>query len=163
MNPKLYLETTIISYLISRPSRDLVTAAHQQITQAWWEEQSRHFDLYISQFVIQEAGAGDTEAVQRRLRVVDGIPLLQLSEEVPVLARALIAGYAVPPQAIGDAFHIAIATVQGMDFLLTWNMKHLANAAMRNAIASICQSHSYAPPVICTPEELSEGINNVER
>lgn len=163
MNPKLYLETTIISYLISRPSRDLVTAAHQQITQAWWDEQRQHFDLYISQFVLQEAGAGDSEAVQRRLRVVDGIPLLELSDEVPVLARALIEGHAVPPQAIGDAFHIAIATVRGIDFLLTWNMKHLANAAMRNAIAAICLSHSYAPPVICTPEELSEDLHDVER
>jgi len=163
MNPKLYLETTIISYLISRPSRDLVTAAHQQITQVWWEDYRQHFDLYISQFVLQEAGAGDNEAVQRRLRVVEELPLLQVTEQVPVLAQALIEGHAVPSQAITDAFHLATATVHGIDFLLTWNMKHLANAAMRNAIADICLSHAYVPPVICTPEELSEGLYDVKR
>jgi len=117
MNTKLYLETTIISYLVSRPSRDLVTAAHQQLTLAWWEDQRRHFDLFISQFVLQEAGCGDAEAIQRRFSVVEGLPLLHLSDEVPILANALIEGRAIPVQARGDAFHIAIAAVHGMDFL----------------------------------------------
>ena len=111
MKPKLYLESTIISYLISRPSRDLITAAHQQITQVWWEEHRHKYDLYVSQYVLQEVGAGDEEAVQRRLRVVEGLPLLIISDQVPIIARALIEGRAVPIQAIRDAFHIAIATV----------------------------------------------------
>ena len=162
MIPKLYLESTIISYLISRPSRDLFIAAHQQMTQVWWEDHRDKYDIYVSQYVLQEIGTGDEEAVQRRLRVVEGLPLLQLSDQVSVLASALIEGRAVPAQAVRDAFHIAIATIQGMDFLLTWNMKHLANAMMRNAITSICLSHGYATPVICTPEELSEGMTNVE-
>ncbi len=148
MKPKLYLESTIISDLISRPSRDLITAAHQLITQVWWEEHRHKFDIYISQYVLQEVSAGDAEAVQRRLQVVKVLLLLHMSDHVQVLASVLIDGKSFPAQEIRDAFHIAIATVQGMDFLLTWNMKHLANAIMRNTITAICQSHAYALPVI---------------
>jgi len=163
MKPKVYLETTIISYLVSRPSRDLVTAAHQQITQAWWEDHRRQFDLYVSQFILQEIGSGDKEAVKRRLSIIEKIPSLDVTEEVPALANALVNGNAIPSQSIVDALHIAVSTIRGMDFLLTWNMKHLANASMRNAITAVCLSYSYKPPVICTPEELSEGISYVER
>lgn len=162
MNPKLYLETTIISYLIARPSRDLITAAHQQITRVWWEVQRQHFDLYISQFVLQEVSTGDSQAVQQRLNVIDGLSQLQFTDEVSVLARALVDGNAIPTRAVVDAFHIAIAALRGMDYLLTWNMKHLANASRRNTIAAICLSYGYVSPVICTPEELLEDDNHVE-
>ncbi len=156
MKPKVYVETTIVSYLAARPSRDLITAAHQQVTQEWWENRRTDFDLFVSQLVIQEASAGDEQAIQRRLQMLEDLPLLQLNEHAVTLARTLIDEGTLPSQAAGDALHIAIATVHGMDYLLTWNLKHLANATIRNAITLTCRAHDYEPPVICTPEELSE-------
>jgi len=107
--------------------------------------------------VIQEAGAGNDQAIQRRLNALEGLSVLELNEPAVALARALITSGTVPTKAVGDALHIAIATVHGMDYLLTWNLAHLANAAMRNAITLTCRAHGYEPPVICTPEELLEG------
>lgn len=156
MKPKIYLETTIVSYLTARPSRDLITAAHQQITQQWWHTQRAHFDLFVAPPVIQEAQAGDPEAAARRLAALQGIPLLTLSEEAAGLAQALIAPGPLPPNAVIDALHIALATVNGMQYLLTWNCTHIANAAIRSDIEDVCRAQGYEPPVICTPEELLE-------
>ena len=144
----------MISYLVSRPSRDLVVAAHQQITRQWWEERRESFQLYVSQMVIQEAGSGDPAAAQRRLGELAGIPLLGLTDEAQALARELVENGALPKQAVEDALHIALATVHGMDYLLTWNCRHIANAQMREAVVSVCMMRGYEPPVICTPEEL---------
>jgi predicted nucleic acid-binding protein len=155
--PKVYIETTIVSYLTAWPSRDLIVAAHQQLTQEWWEHHSTHFDVFISQLIIQEASAGDEQAAQRRLRILEQLPILELREDAVALARALMDDGPIPQRSVGDALHIAIATVHGMDFLLTWNCVHIANAVMRNAITSVCRSRGYDPPVICTPEELMEG------
>jgi predicted nucleic acid-binding protein len=151
---KVYLETSVISYLVSRPSRDLVVAAHQQITRQWWEECRGSFQLYVSQMVIQEAGSGDPAAAQRRLGELASIPLLGLTDEAQALARELVENGALPQQAVEDALHIALATVHGMDYLLTWNCRHIANARMREAVVSVCMMRGYEPPVICTPEEL---------
>ena len=164
MKSKIYLETTIISYCVARPSRDLITAAHQQITQEWWEDQKQYFDLYVSELVLQESQMGDAQAIQRRLELLASFPLLQLTEDAARLAQALLNAKAVPMKAVGDALHVAIATVNGMDYLLTWNMKHIANAMVRNAINVVCRTYGYEPPIICTPEELLETgeINDVE-
>jgi len=156
MKPKVYVETTVISYLAAWPSRDLIVAAHQQISHEWWENRRADFDLYISQLVIQEASAGDEQAVHRRIQILEALPLLELNEAGVALAQALISEGILPANAAGDALHIAVATVHGMDYLLTWNLKHLANAVIRNAIATACRAHNYEPPVICTPEELLE-------
>jgi predicted nucleic acid-binding protein len=156
MKPKVYLETTIISYLTARPSRDIITAAHQQSTQEWWDVSREKFDVYVSQIVIQEAGSGDDEAIQRRLEAIEDIAEIEVLPEAVVLAQALVSDRLVPERAAADALHIAIATVQGMDYLLTWNLKHIANAAIRNAIADACRQRGYEPPIICTPEELME-------
>ncbi len=126
MKLKVYIETSVISYLTARPSRDLVTAAHQQLTIDWWEDRSTDFDLYISQLVVREASAGDEDAAKRRLNVVEQIPLLELNEEVLTLAHSLVEDGPLPQKASEDALHIAVATVHGMDFLLTWNCKHIA-------------------------------------
>src|SRR5262245_24616012 len=120
MNPTVYLETTIISYLVARPSRDIVLMAQQQVTADWWMKRDR-FDLFISQLVISEASAGDPAAAANRLATLDGIPLLPPSESAHLLASALIAEFAIPKQAQRDASHVAIAAVNGIDFLLTWN------------------------------------------
>lgn len=157
MKPKVYIETTIISYFTARPSRDIITAAHQQITQEWWDNRKSDFDLYISQIVIQEIGEGDQDAVKRRTSMIEFVSEIEVNPDAVTLAQALIDEGIVPKKAAADALHIAIATVQGMDYLLTWNLKHLANAVIRNAIADACRQRGYEPPVICTPEELLEA------
>jgi predicted nucleic acid-binding protein len=156
MKFRVYLETSIISYLTARPSRDLVVAANQQLTQDWWQTRRQNFDLFISQLVIQEASAGDENAAQRRLQVIADIPLLKLNKDVAELAEKLVRGGVIPQKAVEDAFHIAIATIHGMDYLLTWNFKHIANAMMRYRIESLCRNEGYQPPIICTPQELLE-------
>src|SRR5580704_12002146 len=154
MNSSVYLETTIPSYLTSRPSRDLIVAGHQQITLDWWETQRGAFELYISQLVLDEIGTGDRSAARERLRVVNDLPLLDITSEVAELASSLLASGRIPRKAATDAAHIAIAAVHGMDFLLTWNCAHIANATNAKALASICHAHGCDCPVICTPEEL---------
>ena len=155
MAPKIYLETTIISYLAARPSKDLITAAHQQVTHDWWQNRRRDFDLFSSQLVIQESSAGDAAVAQTRLQLLSDISLVQVNVDCVSLARALVERGPIPEKATVDALHIAIATVHGMDYLLTWNCKHIANAEMQTAVNRICRSAGYEPPVICTPEELS--------
>ena len=153
---KLYLETTVISYLTARPSRNLRVVAHQEITADWWARRRVRFDLYVSRLVVDEASAGDVEAAARRLATLDGIPRLELTESVSMLAARLVAEAAIPREAIEDALHVAVAAAHGMDYLLTWNCRHIANAAMRNRIADICAASGFEAPVICTPEELLE-------
>ena len=154
MNPKLYLETTVPSYLTAWPSRDLIRAGHQQMTREWWQTRRGGFDIYVSQFVLDEAAAGDAEAARERLAVLQGFPILDLTEEVADLAVALKTALALPEKAAADAAHIAIAAVHGMHFLLTWNCAHIANAEMFVVIEETCQKWGFACPVICTPEEL---------
>ena len=157
MKPKVYLETTIPSYLTARPSRDLVTAAHQQITREWWDTRRHDFDLFVSQMVIDEASAGDPEATTRRLDVLASLPLLDPQAEGTALAQTLIDHIPLPARAAADALHIAIAVVNGMDYLLTWNCTHIANAALRGRIEAACRSRGFRVPIICTPEELLEA------
>lgn len=112
--------------------------------------------MYVSQIVIQEAGEGDDDAITRRLDAIENIAQIEVQPEAVSLAQSLIADGLIPEKAAADALHIAIATVQGMDYLLTWNLKHIANATIRNAIADACRQRGYEPPIICTPEELME-------
>lgn len=154
MRQRVYLETTI-SYLTGLPSRDLIVAAHQQITRDWWVKRAR-FDLFVSQAVLRECSVGDTDAAARRMSALEGLPVLELRREVTDLARDLIAARAIPKSAELDAIHVAVATVSGMDFLLTWNCTHIANAALRSRIEEVCTAGGVRMPVICTPEELLE-------
>ena len=156
MKPKVYLETTIPSYLAARPTRDLIVAAHQEITRHWWLTQRGRFDLFISQLVINEAQVGDHTAATERLRLLEGIPELSVSEEVASLAESLLAGSVFPPRAATDAAHVAVAAVHTVDFLMTWNCTHLANAMMADRIREACAAAGYRCPLICTPEELLE-------
>lgn len=156
MKPKIYIETSVVSYLTARPSRDLIIAANQQITQEWWQVRRSEFDLYVSQMVVQEASVGDPTAAEQRLQVLDETPLLELTEEAVTFAEKLVQEGALPPNAVEDALHIAVAALNGMDYLLTWNFKHLANATMRYRIEQVCRQMGYEPPIICTPQELLE-------
>ena len=154
MSLKVYIETTIVSYLTARLSRDLIIAAHHQLTQEWWNTRRADFDLYTSQFVIQESSAGEVAMAQKRLQALDGIPLLSVTQEAVTLARTLVAKGPIPERAEVDALHIAVAATNGMDYLLTWNCRHIANAEMQIGIGKMCRAAGYEPPVICTPEEL---------
>lgn len=151
--PSVYIETSVVSYLTARPSRDLIRAARQAVTQHWWESRHR-FTLLAADPVVQEARAGDPTAAAKRLAVLDEIALLDLSDAALDLARRLIVGGGLPPSAGLDATHIAIATVHGVDFLLTWNCRHIANAATRPRIEDLCRQAGYKPAAICTPDQL---------
>ena len=157
MKAKVYVETSVISYLTSRPSRDVVIAGHQQITRDWWQTQRETFDVVASQLVVQEASAGDPIAAQQRLEVLATMELLAVTEEALTLAQALVATGPMPPNAAEDALHIAMAVTSGVEYLLTWNCTHLANATMRREIDRLCRARGYEPVIICTPEELLEA------
>ncbi len=156
MKSKAYIETTVVSYLTAWPSRDVVIAGHQQITREWWENAEDRFELMASQLVVGEASAGDPNAARERLAILESLTLLDASEEALELAQQLIRAGVIPEQVPEDAAHIAIAVTNGVEFLVTWNCRHIANATMRSRIEMVCRNAGYEPPVICTPEELME-------
>ena len=162
MRAKLYLETTIPSYLVGRPSRDLLVAAHQQVTRDWWESRRLQFELCTSQFVIEEIRAGDPELANQRLQLLEDVPLLQTSEEIIEIAECLVSEGPIPRKAAGDAAHIAFATVYGCEYLLTWNCRHIANAELSRSIRRTMERRGYDLPSMCTPEELMGGDVDVE-
>lgn len=157
MRAKVYVETSIISYLTAHLSRDLIVAANQQLTLEWWQERRADFGLYVSQLVLEEIRGGDPDASSQRLQSIDGIPMLLLNEAAVALAETLTRDTPLPRKATADALHIAIATVNGMEYLLTWNCKHLANAMLRGRVERACRIAGYEPPIICTPQELLES------
>ncbi len=154
MKPKVYLETTIPSYLTSRPSRDLIVAAHQQATSYWWHNHRHRFSLFVSPRVLAEAGSGDPVAAARRLAALQGIVVLDLTDEARELAQRFLESHFIPAKAFEDALHMAIATVHGMDYLLTWNCRHIANAEIARGIAGVAAGCGCQLPAICTPEQL---------
>lgn len=156
MKPRLYVETSVVSYLTGRPSRDLVTASRQELTREWWEHERSRYDLFASAYVTREASRGDAEAARLRLAALAGVPEVELPPEARTLAEELVEPGPIPAKAALDAYHIAASVSGGADYLLTWNFKHLANAALRKRIEAACRSRGYDPPVICTPEELSQ-------
>ena len=156
MKPRIYIESTIPSYLVSKPSRDLIVSAHQEITQEWWKYKRNNFNIYISQLVLNEISAGDTGLAKERLRAVKAFAELDITDEVTALASHILSTGIIPKKAATDAAHIAIAAVHGMNFLMTWNCAHIANAKIAKAIENICTERGFECPVICTPEELME-------
>jgi hypothetical protein len=154
---RVYLETTVVSYLAARPSRDVVIAGHQQTTHEWWNTRRTSSELCISQLVRREVAAGDVQAAQERLDILEGMTLLVTSDQAMDLAKMLIQRGALPPKAADDALHVAVAAMNGISYLLTWNCRHLANAAMRPVIENVCLAMGVKAPIICTPEELLEA------
>jgi len=157
----VYLETTIISYLASEPSRDLIVAGHQQITQDWWMQRRALFACSISQEVVDEISRGDSAQVIRRLALARTLPLLTASGEAERLTLLLLRSGALPAIATSDAAHLAIATTAGMDYLLTWNCRHIANGQILKKVAAVCEQAGFRLPAVCTPEELMGGNANV--
>jgi predicted nucleic acid-binding protein len=134
----------------------MVIAAHQELTRQWWKDRSGEFELFISELVQEEARRGDPDAAANRLEVLGKLPIISISDVAVTLAEHLVSEGHIPQESAADALHIAIAAVNGIDFLLTWNCKHLANASHRNRIETLVEGAGYACPVICTPEELME-------
>lgn len=156
MNPTVYLETTITGYLAMQPSGVLRIAANQQTTYEWWTEHRHRFSVYVSRFVVGECAVGDSVAAADRLRVLAEVPLLEVTTDAESLAAALLEEVPLPPKAATDALHIAVAAVNGVEYLLTWNCRHIANPALRPRIESVCRRMGFERPVICTPQELLE-------
>ena len=153
----VYIETSIIGYLTARSSDQIVFRARQQLTIQWWQADRVNYDLVTSQLVIDEAGAGDPIAAQQRLILLENLPLLDMQHpDVEPLADELVAKHLLPEKAAADARHVAVAAVFGVDFLLTWNCKHIANATTLPGIYQLLRKAGYEPPLILTPEEFSE-------
>ena len=132
----------------------MIVAGHQQTTQDWWDNRRSEFECSVSQVVIDEASVGDTTEVQKRLAIISGLPSLAITEDANALTQAIMAAGVLPPHLVRDAAHVAVAEVHTIDYLLTWNCKHLANAQIVRRIAVVCEKLGRKMPIICTPEEL---------
>ena len=154
MRTRVYIETSIVSYLTAKPSHELIIAAHQQVTRDWWETQRGSYDLYTSQFVIDEAGDGDSDAAKARLEALSAIPLVPLTPESVALGKELVKAGLLPRKAGGDATHLGVAIMHNMNVLLTWNCTHLANAVILGRIGRFLNAKGLYLPIVCTPEEL---------
>lgn len=153
MKRRVYLETSVISYLTARPSKTIIGAAHQQITSAWWDKRT-DYDLFVSELVLREYAAGDPDAAQRRLEIIESIPLLVATEESYQLAENFLKKGIIPAKAAEDSLHIAITITHSVDYLLTWNCKHIANPELQRRIMDYLSEQGQFLPFICTPEEL---------
>ena len=151
---KVYIETTIISYLTARSSKNILATAWQELTKEWWTHRRTYFDLFTSELVLAEAYKGDAEAAQRRLNHLENIPIIATTDSAIEFARRLINEGPLPEKAIDDALHIALSAVHRIDYLMTWNFKHIDNAEMKPSIRELCILHGYHYPEICTPQEL---------
>lgn len=152
--PTAYIETTIPSYYMARSARDVVQIARQSATKRWWDKGCSGFDLFTSQEVLDEAGRGDPETASKRLAMLADIAVLEVTSEVERVARGLIDAGLVPASVASDAVHIATASVHGVDFLVTWNFKHIVNPHIQQRLRQEVAGFGYVLPVMCTPEEL---------
>jgi hypothetical protein len=158
MNKSVYIESSVISYLTARPSRDLIVSAYQQITREWWETELEKYKCFISDFVIDEISRGDSESASERLKVVKEFKKIGLNETVLNLVKEYNKVLDIPSKAQLDLFHLAISVGNGMDFILSWNFKHIANAYVRETLYETNSRLNLRTPTICTPEELIGGI-----
>lgn len=154
LKPKLYLETTIPSYYAARPSKDVVIAGHQYTTREWWETRIGDYDVFVSELVFKEAARGDSDAAGRRCALIEGFPILGITQAALDLAAIYLAELQVPPNAEADALHLALATLNSMDYLLTWNCRHIARGSVIRSLPVVNSKYGYGTPAICTPEEL---------
>jgi predicted nucleic acid-binding protein len=157
MLPSVYIETSVISYLVARPSKNLRVASNQELTHRWWQTSRQNFELYASAVVLGEAQRGDAAVAAARVAIARELRLAQVTREALDLAAALVAGAGVPKKANEDALHIATAATNGLDYLLTWNCTHIANAVTIPRVNAICRSHGFEPPLIYTPQEFLDG------
>ena len=153
-NPTVYVETSVIGYLTSWLQQNVSVAGHQYTTKVWGSTAAERFDLFVSQLVVRECSQGDADAVRDRLASIRGIPV---TSEAESLAGALIGGLAIPESQPNDALHIALAAVHGVEYVVSWNFRHIVNASLRHTIERVCRNAAFDPPILCTPEELLEA------
>jgi hypothetical protein len=158
MKPRVYLESSFISHLTARTSKDIIVAGHQRASHEWWDNFRQEFELVVSELVIAEISDGDPVAARERLDVTIGLPLLDSNEDSEKLSELLFRSGNFPPKAMDDAGHVGISAVHCIPFLLTWNCRHLANAVIRPRVEAICLAAGFKAPAICTPDELMEKI-----
>ena len=156
MKKRVYIETTVVSYFTARPSRDIIVAGHQETTRDLWPELTAKYETYISAIVYEEAGKGDPDQAKMHLAAIEAFPMLDIDEDARFLAERIIAGRGIPADYPEDALHIAVAAVNGMDVMVTWNFAHLNNPFTRKAVRRIVEREGYVCPEICSPQELLE-------
>jgi hypothetical protein len=156
---RIYIESTIPSYVVARAARDLLQAARQQLTKDWWDMKRATHELFTSQVVLDEIASGEAAMAQQRLDAMAGIPLVDLTDEARSLTKDILASGVLPPDADRDAAHIALATVHEMDVPLSWNCRHIANAAIQAPLRRLAEKSGLALPVLCTPDELSGELH----
>lgn len=156
--PRVYVETSVISYLTSRPSRDLLLAARQEATREWWDQRNIHFTPLVSNLVLQEASQGDSDAARLRLEICRPLERLMIDDATQALARILIETNAVPASEVEDALHIALATTSQVDFIATWNFAHLVGPVAKFRLQTQILSLGFASPILATPEDLLETL-----
>jgi len=156
MKPTVYIESTIVSYLTAKPSRDLIVAAHQQITNEWWDLIRPEVDCFTSPFVLQEISSGNEEAANKRIKIVKDLRVLELNKEIQKLAKNYFDSLDIPEKARLDASHLATAVWHEIDYLLSWNCKHIVSGRVKRVLEKINADLNIKTPVLCTPEELME-------
>jgi len=154
MKESVYIESSVISYYTSKPNRDIIIAGRQEITREKWSKILDNFESYISALVLQEIEQGDSDAAQKRIKAISGLPVLSISEKAEELALILIKKGPIPDKNPEDALHISVSAVNGIEYLLTWNFSHINNAQMKSKILKIIEDCGYQCPIICSPEEL---------
>ncbi len=157
VRPTVYIESTVISYYAATRTRDLILAAHQEITHEWWEGVLPKLDAYVSQIVFDEISRGDADAAQRRLTAVSEFKVPAMTVDVASLADTYFGALDIPQKARNDSLHMALAVYHGMDYLVSWNCTHISSGRVRNVVARINDQRGYQTPIICTPEELMEA------
>lgn len=157
MSKRVYIETTVVSYFTARPSRDLMVAGHQEATRELWPKLTAKYETYVSALVYQEAGRGNPDQAEIRLRAIKPFRMLDIDDEARTLAEKIIAGRGIPEEYPEDALHIAVAVVNGVEVILTWNFAHLNNPFTRMMVRQIVENEGYWCPEICSPEELLEA------
>ena len=158
MKKTVYIESSVVSYLTAKSSRDLVIAAYQQITREWWNSESTKYDCFVSDFVFDEISRGDSNAASERMKAIENFKKLSLNQTVLDLAKHYEKGLGIPEKSKLDLYHLAISVGNGMDYILSWNFKHIANAFIREKLFEINSALGLRTPTICTPEELIGGI-----
>jgi predicted nucleic acid-binding protein len=151
----IYIETTVVSYLVANPSRDSMLAAHQQLTRQWWQDERMRYTCVTSEEVLREAALGDAEMIGRRAEALAGMMVLLVDDTARGLAREILAEKILPPAAASDAIHAAVASLNQVNILLTWNCRHLANPHLLRRLRELMARRGLTLPEVCTPIELA--------
>jgi predicted nucleic acid-binding protein len=150
----IYIETTVVSYLVANPSRDSILAAHQQVTRQWWQNERMRYHCVTSREVLRESSLGDAEMSRRRAEALANFTVLSVEDSARDVVREILAKKLLPPNAAVDAIHAVVASQNRIDILLTWNCRHLANPHLLGKLRRFMASHGLALPEVCTPIEL---------